>query len=39
MQVELKTLHDAMEHFLVPENAIDYMIRLRWSEAPALVDF
>ncbi len=30
--VELKSLHNAMEHFLVPQNAIDYMIRLRWPD-------
>ncbi len=32
MQVELKTLQDAMEHFLEPKNAIAYMVRLRWPD-------
>jgi transposase-like protein len=30
--VELKTLQDAMEHFSIAQNAIDYMIRLRWPD-------
>jgi transposase-like protein len=30
--VELKTLQDAMEHFSAPQNAIDYMVRLRWPD-------
>jgi transposase-like protein len=32
MQPDLKTLHDAMVHFLEPQNAIDYMIELRWPD-------
>ena len=30
--MELKTLQDAIEHFADPQNAIDYMIRLRWPD-------
>jgi len=29
---ELKSLQDAMLHFSVPENAIAYMVRLRWPD-------
>lgn len=32
MQVELKSTQDAMLHFSQPENAIAYMIRLRWPD-------
>jgi transposase-like protein len=32
MQTELKTLHDAMQHFSEPENAVAYMVRLRWPD-------
>ncbi len=32
MQAELKTLQDAMQHFADPQNAVDYMIRLRWPD-------
>lgn len=32
MQTELKTLQAAVEHFAVPQNAIDYMVRLRWPD-------
>jgi transposase-like protein len=32
MPIELKTLQDAIEHFLAPQNAIDYMVRLRWPD-------
>jgi transposase-like protein len=28
----LNTLQEAFEHFSVPQNAIDYMIRLRWPD-------
>jgi len=30
--MELKSLQDAMLHFSVPENAIAYMVRLRWPD-------
>jgi len=32
MQPDLKSLQDAMEHFLVPGNATAYMVRLRWPD-------
>lgn len=28
----LNTLQEAVEHFSVPQNAIDYMVRLRWPD-------
>lgn len=30
--MNLNTLQEAVEHFSVPQNAIDYMIRLRWPD-------
>jgi transposase-like protein len=30
--MKLKTLQDAMQHFSQPENAVAYMIRLRWPD-------
>jgi transposase-like protein len=32
MQTPLNTLQEAFEHFAIPQNAIDYMIRLRWPD-------
>ena len=32
MQIELKTLQVAVEHFSIPQNAIDYMVCLRWPD-------
>jgi transposase-like protein len=32
MQPDLRTLQDAVEHFMEPQHAIDYMIRLRWPD-------